>query len=178
MATLPTDTEPSLEGGCDCRHIRYRATGAPLIVHCCHCKWCQRETGSAFAINVLFAAERVEHLNGTEPEIVHTPSESGRGQDIARCPRCHVAVWSNYAGGGPLVRFLRAGTLDEPHSFEPEVHIYTESQVPWVRLPEGVPCYEKFYDVGQVWSKEVDERRHAVMVRIQEMRAAAQAGEK
>ena len=105
--------ELNMEGGCTCRQVRYRLTGAPLIVHACHCRWCQRETGTAHALNALYEADRVVHIAG-EPEIVVTPSASGKGQQIARCPTCKVAVWSNYAQAGPAVRFVRVGTLDDP----------------------------------------------------------------
>ncbi|KXX80973.1 putative glutathione-dependent formaldehyde-activating enzyme, partial [Madurella mycetomatis] len=137
--------EAHLEGGCTCRFVRYRVTGKPLIVHCCHCTWCQRETGSAFVINALFSSDNVTHL-GEQPVMINTPSLSGKGQIIARCPKCHVAVWSNYPGGGPVVRFVRVGTLDQPHEFVPDVHIYTQAKVPWVKIPSGVPAYQEFYD--------------------------------
>ena len=102
-----------LDGGCDCRYVRYRMTTAPLFVHCCHCRWCQRETGSAFALNAMIEAERVQLL-GAEPEMIDTPSASGRGQKIARCPQCRISVWSHYAGAGSRVKFVRVGTLDQP----------------------------------------------------------------
>ncbi|KAF2273029.1 glutathione-dependent formaldehyde-activating GFA [Westerdykella ornata] len=167
---MSTSTERSLEGGCLCKYIRYRLTGDPLIVQCCHCTWCQRETGSAFVINALFASEHVTHLGG-EPNVISTPTASGKGQEIARCPKCYGAVWSNYGGAGPLLRFVRVGTWDSPHEATPEVHVFTASKVPWVELPKDVPAYEGPYDAGKVWSKEVDERRHAMMERIQAQRA-------
>ena len=74
-----------LHGGCDCRKVRYALETPPLFVHCCHCRWCQRETGAAFALNAIIEAERVL-MQGAEPEIIHTPSQSGRGQRVARCP--------------------------------------------------------------------------------------------
>ena len=86
-----------LEGGCDCGQIRYRVTSAPLVVHCCHCRWCQRESGAAFALNAMIEADRVVHLQA-EPELVETPSASGKGQRVARCPKCRIALWSNYSG--------------------------------------------------------------------------------
>ncbi|MGH6991279.1 MAG: GFA family protein, partial [Stellaceae bacterium] len=113
-----------LEGGCDCRLIRYRMETTPLFVHCCHCRWCQRETGTAFALNAMIEAERITLLQG-EPIIVDTPSESGKGQRIARCPHCHVALWSNYGGLGDRVRFVRVGTLDQPDHLPPDIHIFT-----------------------------------------------------
>lgn len=157
--------EKTLEGGCTCRFVRYRLIGKPLIVHCCHCTWCQRETGSAFAINALFPAEDVIHLN-EEPITIKTPSLSGKGQTVARCPRCSVAVWSNYSGGGPAIRFVRVGTLDEPHELVPDVHIYTSTKVPWLTLPDGVEVFQEFYDVARVWAKETNERRFEVLERI------------
>jgi hypothetical protein len=47
---MTDDTVFPLEGGCDCGEVRYRLTTRPLIVHCCHCRWCQRESGTAFAL--------------------------------------------------------------------------------------------------------------------------------
>ena len=118
-----------IEGGCDCKAVRYRMETAPLFVHCCHCRWCQRESGASFALNAMIEAERVT-TRGVEPEVIDTPSASGAGQKIARCPICRIAVWSNYAGGGPVVRFVRVGTLDNPDLLPPDVHIFTESKQP------------------------------------------------
>lgn len=150
------------EGGCACREVRYRVGDiAPMIVHCCHCRWCQRETGSAFVINALFEAEHVTLLAG-EPELIKTPSESGRGQMIARCPTCKVALWSNYPQAGDKVRFVRVGTLDDPDAFPPHVHIFTSSKQPWVILPESVPAFAEFYDPRKVWSAETGARWQAL----------------
>ena len=149
------------EGGCTCRQVRYRMTSKPLFVHCCHCRWCQRETGSAFVLNAMIEADRVELLAG-EPEAVMTPSASGKGQKIARCPRCRVAVWSNYSGGGSAVRFVRVGTLDNPDAMPPDIHIFTMSKQPWVVLPEGTPAVAEFYDIKKMWPAESQERRQAM----------------
>jgi hypothetical protein len=124
----------AFDGGCDCRFVRFRMTSTPLFVNCCHCRWCQRETGASFALNAMIEADRVQLLAG-EPEMVPTPSESGKGQKIWRCPKCRIAVWSNYGGGGDRVRFVRVGTLDNPDRFPPGVHIFTASKQPWVVLP-------------------------------------------
>jgi len=163
-------SEPVFNGHCTCNHVRYRVTGKPLLVHCCHCRWCQRETGSAFVLNAMIEAERVELLAG-EVEVIVTPSESGKGQKIARCPKCHVAVWSNYPGGGDAVRFVRVGTLDEPDRLPPDVHIYTMSKQPWVILPEGVPAFREFYELEKLWPKESLERLAVVRAK-----RAAQGG--
>jgi hypothetical protein len=104
------------DGGCTCRFVRYRMTTKPLFVHCCHCRWCQRETGASFALNALIEADRVQLLHG-EVEVIDTPSNSGKGQKISRCPSCRVAVWSNYAGSGDAIRFVRVGSLDDRTAF-------------------------------------------------------------
>jgi|SRR6185503_14959644 len=147
MATFP------IEGGCTCRAIRYRMTSAPMFVHACHCRWCQRETGTAFALNAMIEADRVELLQG-EPELVDTPSLSGRGQKIWRCPACRIAVWSNYGGAGDKVRFLRVGTLDDPDSCPPDIHIFTASKQPWVVLPQGANAADEYYDMKATWPAE------------------------
>lgn len=154
-------SESELSGGCACGAVRYRAMGAPLIVNCCHCASCQTETGTAFALNALYEADRVELIEGA-PEPVATPSESGRGQTIWRCPACRVALWSNYGGAGDRIRFIRVGTLDEPALLPPDVHIYTRSKLPWVRLPEGAQAFEGYYDSKQVWPAESLERLSAI----------------
>ena len=159
-----TDGYP-LEGGCTCRNIRYRMLTRPLFVHCCHCRWCQRETGASFALNAMIEADRVEILAG-EVDVVTTPSNSGKGQKISRCPRCRIAVWSNYAGAGDTVHFVRVGTLDDPDRLPPDIHIFTASKQPWVVLPAGTPAVAEYYDRNAYWPKESLERRTVLLSRI------------
>jgi len=154
----------TFEGGCDCREVRYRLASRPMFVHCCHCRWCQRETGASFALNALFESDRVELLHG-EPEIVHTPSNSGKGQKIARCPKCRIALWSNYGGAGDAIRFIRVGTLDNPDAFPPDIHIFTSTKQPWVVLPPGIPAVAEYYKSSDIWPKESLERRAKVLGR-------------
>ena len=161
---MATTTCP-LSGGCTCGHVRYAMTSAPLFVHCCHCRWCQRETGSAFVINALIEAYRVSVTAGA-PALVDTPSASGKGQRIARCPQCRVAVWSHYAGGGTAVAFVRVGTLDDPDRLAPDIHIYTSTKQPWVQLPPGVPAMREFYDLAAHWPPESLARRSAMRARL------------
>ena len=156
--------DEATDGGCDCRGVRYRMHGRPLFVHCCHCRWCQRETGSAFVMNALIESDRVELIAGA-PEVVLTPSSSGKGQKIARCPVCRVALWSHYAGGGDRFAFVRVGTLDDPDRFPPEIHIFTSTKQPWVILPEGVPAVPEYYDRKRYWPPESLERRRALVGR-------------
>jgi hypothetical protein len=158
------DGATTFEGGCTCRTVRYRMTSRPLVVNCCHCTWCQRETGSAFAINAMIEADRVVLLRG-EVDVVDTPSASGKGQRIARCPHCRVAVWSNYGGGGDAVRFVRVGTLDEPDRLPPDVHIFTSTKQRWVVLPPATPAVAEYYKASELWPKESLERRTALLAR-------------
>lgn len=151
---------PALEGGCACGKLRYRLTSEPLFVHCCHCRECQRQTGSAFVINALVETDRVERLSG-ETEAVPVPTESGRPQIIHRCQDCHVAVWSHY-GGVEKLSFIRVGTLDGPQALTPDVHIYTRSKLPWVALPAGIPAFEAYYDSKTLWPPESLARRRAI----------------
>jgi hypothetical protein len=136
----------------------------PLWVNCCHCRWCQRETGASFALNALIEADRVEVLQG-QPDVVLTPSNSGKGQKIVRCPNCRVAVWSHYAGAGDVLSFVRVGTLDEPDHLPPDIHIYTSSKQPWVVLPPGTPAVAEYYDRKKYWPKESLDRREALLSR-------------
>ncbi|MEK8032917.1 GFA family protein [Ideonella sp. DXS29W] len=163
MAT--PDTFPA-EGGCDCRAVRYRMESRPLFVHCCHCRWCQRESGASFALNAMIEADRVANL-GVEPEIVETPSHSGAGQKIARCPRCRVAVWSHYAGAGPVLKFVRVGTLDDPDLLPPDIHIFTETKQPWVQLPAGTPAVPEYYEREACWPPESLARRQKLLPAIE-----------
>ena len=153
------------EGGCACGEVRYRLTTDPLFVHCCHCLNCQRQTGSAFVINALIEADRVELL-AREPRPVDVPRDDGSTQTIWRCPTCEVAVYSQYTS--PRVRFVRAGTLDDPSSVGPDVHIFTKSKLPWVTLPAGVPAFDVYYDTKKLWPPESLERLGAIMARDSE----------
>ena len=155
------------EGGCDCKLIRYRLTRAPIIVHCCHCRWCQRETGTSFALNTLIEFDRVHLLHG-EVEIINTPSKSGKGQKISRCPKCRIAVWSTYAGAGDAIRFIRVGTLDEADRLPPDIHIYAASKQPWVTIPPDVPSVPEYYRASEKWPKESLERRAALLARVKQ----------
>jgi len=153
------------EGACTCGRVRFRMMSDPLFIHCCHCRWCQRETGTAFALNALIEADRVELIDG-EIEIIDTPSASGKGQRISRCPECRVAVWSNYGGGGDAVRFIRVGTLIDPDRLPPDIHIFTSSKQPWVILPKGVPAFEEYYSTSKLWPEASLKRRKTLITKL------------
>jgi hypothetical protein len=150
------------EGGCACGEVRYRLTSEPLFTHCCHCLNCQRQTGSAFVINLLIEADRVELISG-KPQPIDVPRDDGSTQRVWRCPSCQIALYSQYTS--PLVRFIRGGTLDEPRGIEPDVHIFTKSKVDWVALPDSVPAFHVFYHAKELWPAASRERwaaAHAV----------------
>lgn len=150
-----------LQGGCACGAVRYALASGPMFVHCCHCRDCQRQTGSAFVLNALIETDRVAMSQGDV--LRHEmPTESGRPHGIYRCTQCGTAVWSEY-GGVAKLRFVRVGTLDEPARLSPDVHIYTRSKLPWVALPQGVPAFEAYYDSKKLWPPESLERRKAAL---------------
>jgi len=159
---MTRETAFLMEGRCTCGEVRYRMTSAPLFVHCCHCRWCQRETGTAFALNAMIETDRVVLLQGA-PRMVDTPSLSGKGQKILRCPTCHIALWSHYAGAGEKVAFVRVGTLDDPDRLPPDIHIFTESKQPWVVLPPDTPAAPQYYSRGEYWPAESLSRRKALL---------------
>ena len=162
-----SNDEKPFDGGCTCRAVRYSLSTKPLFVHACHCRWCQRETGTAFALNAMIEADRVALLQG-EVEVVNTPSNSGKGQKITRCPTCRIAVWSNYAGAGDAVRFVRVGTLDEPDRLPPDVHIFTSSKQPWLLLPPGTPAVAEYYKASELWPTDSLERRAALSAKTKQ----------
>jgi len=155
------ESNAGLASGCACGAVRYRLASAPMFVHCCHCRDCQRQTGSAFVLNALIETDRIAVLAG-EPQPVAVPTDSGRPHRIFRCPNCGTALWSEY-GGIAALRFVRVGTLDEPAAVPPDVHIYTRSKLPWVRLPDAVPAFAAYYDSAKLWPTASLERRRAIL---------------
>jgi hypothetical protein len=139
--------------------VRYRLGSDPLFVHCCHCLNCQRQTGSAFVINVLIEVDRIE-VPEVEPQPVDVPRDDGSVQTIYRCPDCQIAVYSRYTR--PEILFVRAGTLDDPSAVEPDVHIFTRSKLPWVAIPESVPAFDVYYDTKALWPPASLERLAAL----------------
>jgi hypothetical protein len=150
------------DGGCACGALRYRLASGPMFINCCHCLNCQRQTGSAFVINLLIEADRVEVLKGTA-QPVDVPRDDGSVQRIFRCTHFQVAIFSEY--GRPEVRFVRGGTLDDPTGITPDVHVYTRSKVGWVTLPEGTPAFQAYYDSNKLWPADSLRRREAVLSR-------------
>lgn len=154
-----------MQGGCTCGYVRYRLLARPLFVHACHCTWCQRESGSAFAVNVLIETSNIELESGQVNEI-KVPSPSGKGQTFARCSKCQTALWSHYGGSGRKIAFARGGTLDEPGRAAPDIHIYTESKQSYVSLPRHIPVKRGYYDRVKLWPQESLDRRKAAISRL------------
>lgn len=140
-------------GKCGCGEVHYNLSYMPMFVHCCHCTWCQRETGSAFALNALVESEKLRVDKG-QIESIQTPSNSGFGQVIIRCIKCKVALWSHYAAGKEKVAFLRVGTLDNPNLCPPDIHIFTASKQSWIKLDDSVAKVDEFYRRPEYWPDE------------------------
>jgi hypothetical protein len=152
-----------LQGACACGSVRYALSSAPMFVHCCHCLRCQRETGGAFVLNALIETDRIATA-GPAPTPIAVPTDSGASHRIFRCDACQTALWSEY-GGVEKLRFVRVGTLDQPHALTPDVHIYTRSKAPWVALPEGVPAFPDYYDSRKLWPPDSLARRSAIFAK-------------
>lgn len=150
---MPDSVDTVHEGSCTCGFVRYRMIRRPLFVNCCHCRWCQRESGSAFAINAMIESQFVELLDG-KVAMTKVPTESGKGQNIARCPICMIGLWSYYSGLGDRISFVRSGTLDNPELTPPDIHIFTRSKQPWVILPDDVPAVPEYYNRNDYWPEE------------------------
>ncbi len=147
----------SLEGRCACGAIKYKLTASPMIVHACHCRDCQRLTGSGFVINIWIERKFVEP-GGADPKSFRLAGGTGKPHDVFFCGACGTYLWSRYHGAPGDFLFVRAGTLDNPDAVTPDVHIFTRSKVPWLDLPPKVPAFKEFYKIDEVWSAESKER--------------------
>ena len=141
------------EGECGCGAARFRMNAAPMYTHCCHCTRCQRQNGSAFAINAIVESTAVEVLRG-DVETASVPTESGNVQEIVRCTRCKTALWSHYGRLGKHAAFIRVGALDDPTAIRPDIHIHAQSKVPWVTLPPGDLAVPEYYPMDEYWPAE------------------------
>lgn len=156
-------TEESFDGGCFCGAVRFRMRGRPMFIHCCHCRDCQIQSGSAFAVNGLIEADRIEVLSG-RPTAIEMRTDSGQPHDIHRCPACQTAVWGDY-GRREWMLFIRMTTLDRAAEFKPDVHIFTRSKLPWVALPEGARAFPDYYSSKEEWPSDSLARREAARAR-------------
>jgi hypothetical protein len=146
-----------LEGGCACGALRYKLTADPLIVHACHCRDCQRLTGSAFVTNIWIERKFVE-AGSAMPKSFKLTAGSGKHHEVFFCDRCGTYLWSKYYASPGDTLLVRVGTLDHPEAIQPDVHIFTRSKLPWLDLPKDVPVFESFYNINAVWSVQSQER--------------------
>ncbi|HEY8604194.1 GFA family protein [Tsuneonella suprasediminis] len=130
-----------IEGGCNCRHARYKLHGAPLAVAACHCRNCQRQSGSAYSVNLVVAGDSVA-IEGELACYEDPDSESGKPVLREFCPNCGSPIRS-IPTASPAMVAIKAGTLDNPDAFPPAIHIWTCQMLDWVDVPEGVPQFPK-----------------------------------
>ena len=146
-----------LDGGCTCAKIRFRLEVAPIITHCCHCRNCQKASGSAFSINAMIESEHLTVLEGTPERFRGTDS-----QEVARCAACGLTLWSQHPHFGEAIAFVGVGVLDQGERLAPEAHYFTRSKHPWVQLPPDLPAFEA---LGYPEKPEAGARIEAVMAR-------------
>ncbi|KAF2714816.1 hypothetical protein K504DRAFT_529080 [Pleomassaria siparia CBS 279.74] len=172
ILALSRKTFTPLKGHCTCKTITYEVVAPFLVTNCCHCTWCQRETGTVFVLNAIIETSNFRITSETKPVFVYIPSASGDGQMIARCPTCYVALYGDYVGDGAWTTFVKAGTLDDDGKkrVKPDVHIFTSTKMDWVDLTSererGVPILEKGYKREDVWSREANERFAALKLKM------------
>jgi hypothetical protein len=136
-------------GGCVCGSVRYECAAEPLRVTVCHCLWCQRRTGSAFGVEVVFPLEAVS-VSGIEPTTYRRISdESGRWLDVYFCPRCGSNLGLTLEAA-PGIRSVPAGTLDQPERLDPAQlkfrHVFTRSRrAGWSDITSEVEAYERHF---------------------------------
>jgi hypothetical protein len=147
-----------MEGGCACGAIRYKLTNTPMIVHACHCKDCQRLSGSAFALNLWIERKFVEPSGEAPVAFSVSPGSSGKPHDVLCCPKCGTGLWNKYHATPGDTVLLRAGTLDDPAAISPDVHVFTRSKAPWLELPRNAKVFDAFYKIDEVWPPESLER--------------------
>jgi hypothetical protein len=152
----------NLEGGCACGTIRYKLTASPLIVHACHCRDCQRLTGGPLVINIWIERAFVES-GDVAPKSFRLPAGSGKHHDVFFCENCGTTLWSSYQIAPGDALFVRAGTLDNAEAVTPDVHIFTRSKLPWLKLPQEVRAFDSIYTIDEVWSTESKERLRRCM---------------
>ena len=155
-------TSKTLEGGCGCGAVRYRLNDEPFIVHNCHCRLCQRQTGTGSAVNAFIESGRLELLSG---ELAENDFMTGSGatQTVVRCASCATPVWSFYPRLGRKVAAVRVGTLDDPSATAPDVAIFVADKPDWAPVPEGIPAFDAFYNPVEVYPEASMARLKAIL---------------
>ena len=136
-------------GGCSCDQIRYELLAEPMFTHCCYCHLCQQITGSAFITNTLIEGANFKLTSGKLAPFKGA-SGSGRGHCIKRCPDCGDPIVS-YFGDTEYLAVCKAGSLDDPNLAPPEAHVFVDSKVDWLQIPDSTPSFKKFYNFKETW---------------------------
>jgi hypothetical protein len=155
-------TSKTMEGGCGCGAVRYRLDDEPIFVNNCHCRLCQRQTGTGSAVNAFIESDKLEHLSG---ELSEHELETGSGgtQIVVRCAKCGTPVWSHYPRLGRKGAAVRVGTLDDPSAVRPDAAIFVADKPAWAPLPEGVPQFEVHYNPAELLPPERFARLKALL---------------
>lgn len=125
-----------IEGGCLCGRVRYSSEAPAVMTAVCHCRHCQRQSGSAFSIIIGLpkGALQVQGALASYEDV----GESGMPVLRRFCSHCGSPILSEVASS-PQLDFVKAGTLDDTSWLAPQVHIWCEHRQPWVSVPDGVP---------------------------------------
>ena len=134
-------TDQHLTGGCNCGAIRYVVSAPPLAVVACHCTRCRRQSGATYSVNLIVRASTMT-MAGTPDSWLDHDTASGAPLAREHCGRCGSPIRS-VPSAAPKFVALKAGTLDEPGSFAPSMHIWTRSKLPWVTIPDGMPTFDE-----------------------------------
>lgn len=133
-----------LTGGCQCGALRYELAEAPRLTYACHCRDCQRMTGSAFSMAVV-VSEPAFRLIGPEPRAIERRADSGRIAIRWVCPDCGSWVCSGpkpRTASPDFLRRVRAGTLDDTSWLKPTLHFFIGRRQNWLALPDSAHTFE------------------------------------
>ncbi|KAF2844681.1 hypothetical protein T440DRAFT_473197 [Plenodomus tracheiphilus IPT5] len=165
---------PSITGSCLCSTVRYRLLTSPLYCYACHCADCQKSTGSAFSLYLNIEVFNIRILSDTAPIAIIREKKPGQLDRHVECPRCKAELWSNNMLGDAIAD-VRVGTLDFPSLMEPDVHIFIDSKLDWVVLPEGAKTTPKDYELKDFWPKSSLKRLDMCLEKTEEMKQKKEA---
>ena len=131
--------EPKFTGGCLCGSVRYQCSAEPIAMGNCHCRDCQRVTGSGYASGILVPRSAVTITGNVKYYEVSADSGSTVGRGF--CPNCGSRLFSKPPN--PELMGIMAGSLDDPSYFQPTMDIYTDSAQPWDYMNPDLPKFGK-----------------------------------
>lgn len=132
-----------LRGGCMCGAVTYEVTDRFLYAMNCHCSKCRRTTGSAFKPIAGVAVEDFAVTGGSEALLRHGDAE---GIHDMHCRTCGSLIYSWIAENGSVKVHVPMGTLSDPPSMKPSMHIFVGSKAPWYEILDDLPQFEEFPD--------------------------------